>query len=80
MKECDNCGYKTKTTKTPKSFGSNCQEYNLCKICSSTRLSNAVLYPTSSDYGNAMLEGIAYIGNLLLEEIRKQKNSPPTKQ
>lgn len=74
MKKCDNCGFKTKTQETPKGFGAACTIYNLCNICCATNLSNAVLYPTNQSDGEAtIMQGVAYIGNLLLKEIRTNK-------
>ena len=68
--ECYNCGYKT-----------NCEQYTpmgtakaiwLCHICSNTQLANSEIYGGSYTPGEtAMMKGIAYIGNLLLDNIKK---------
>ncbi len=70
--ECFNCDYKTncKTYSPTKEM----QNIYLCHICANTGLSYAQIYPTNYTAGEStMMRSVAYIGNLLLDEIKKSK-------
>lgn len=71
--ECSNCHYKINDLmKIERTHGEKmgCTWY-LCKVCRETFAGNAYEFPR---YYDAQLYGtIAYIGNMILAEIRKNK-------
>lgn len=70
--ECQFCGYKTNLQKfahdqnRPEDKG---QFMELCDICSSTPAGNSIQYPSGKD--TYTLKTVCWIGNKLLDEVRK---------
>ncbi len=73
--DCDNCGYPAPTVQTHKSCvqRSADDEVFLCEICYCTFLSNPTMYPSLHRDDKELFGGLAWIGNKILDEIRKAK-------
>lgn len=75
---CDNCDYGGPTVATTREDWVVKKGYEkdilLCEICYNTHLSKPTLYPHAHYDESGILGGIAWIGNKILEEIRKGRN------
>lgn len=65
--ECDSCGYETIKLE----YFRHCKKY-LCKICSSSGISSFSNYSDQITKKH-ILESIAFVGNMILNEIRSLK-------
>ena len=76
-KECDCCGYETGTravelhVRTGTGYGY--KQYELCDICFSTFISNAISSESVDDGQAYILKSLGWIANKILEELGKQK-------
>jgi hypothetical protein len=73
MKNCDCCGFRTRTKKYEKDWTREepkPKKMDLCDLCANTYAGNTLQYPRD----NAdILKAICYVGNSIIEEIRKKK-------
>ena len=69
--ECESCGFPTSNLHECESSIPR-RKLKLCTICYSTSAGNAALYPTQ-DPNSDVLTTIAYISNMILDEIRNLK-------
>lgn len=71
IKECDCCEYETevRSYKVTNQFGS-LTEHWFCEICANTYLATAVASPEKCP-DDRLYKSVAYIGNLILDEIKK---------
>ena len=73
--ECDCCGYKAELEKVTgrRTYGVSVEEhsYNLCEICRSTFAGNIMFYPGQYE-NHPLIKIVAYIGNMILEAIKKE--------
>lgn len=72
--DCDNCGYPAPTAKTHRNQVARDDEIFLCEICYCTFLSNPTLYPSTWLEHKELFGGLAWIGNKVLDEIRKGRD------
>ncbi len=71
--ECYSCGYTTYLKEyDPPPHHEDRSKDKLCKICSSTFIGVAYGYPKQHP-DSLLFRSMGYIGNLLLEEIKKSK-------
>ncbi len=67
---CDSCGYFTEVKVSETGPPAN-REALLCDICSSTLIGKAHFWPQKYMNESRILQTIGWIGNRLIEEIRK---------
>lgn len=72
IRDCDSCGYPTATTESPMyRDGRHVGEWFICEICHSHEgIIAREQYP-------AIARMAAWIGNRILDEIRKVRSEPP---
>ena len=68
--ECNCCGYDTEL-KAVKNIIPEEESYYLCEICRSTLIGNLLFYPGGYE-NHPLLKSVAYIGNMILDEVRKK--------
>lgn len=68
-KECDVCDFKTDV----KEYRSNSLARYLCEICANSYSGIASEFPSQYPHSLPVLKMIAYVGNVILEELRKSK-------
>jgi len=66
---CDNCGYPAELEQYQSPIETGAFD-SLCHICANTHLAKALHYPRHVD-DPQLYQAIAYIGNMIVDEIRK---------
>ena len=78
VSECYNCGYETETEEYTSDYGEAIRHnfpevIRLCDVCANTHLGNATRYPRVCP-DVKLYTSIAYIANMILDAIRKDKH------
>ena len=71
--ECLGCGYTTEVEPYKSDLPGSGDHIHLCKICANTPIGNSVEYFEQYSNERSTLKTIGYIGNMLLDEIKKIK-------
>jgi hypothetical protein len=69
--ECNSCSYETAALTRYDSMKTGGEPRWLCQLCAGTLAANALEYPHHFTDGGVILQTICYIGNAILDAIRK---------
>lgn len=70
--ECGSCSFPTKALEP---YRHKFDDWTwMCRLCAGTDAGNAAQYPQANPPGvNAMLRTVCYVGNAIMEELRKRQ-------
>ncbi len=69
--ECNSCGYETAALTRYERTTRQGEPFWFCALCAGTIAGNAAEHPTHFEDAGATLQTICYVGNVILDAIRR---------